>query len=279
VQTVILATNNVNLALHKQILDLTNSHPTLLQLSIHSVTIRGDMNYQPTAFPLGGDYSKVVIQTVNIVYLDSDQGPDVKAKVCQKIFELGITVDSLKIRRSSRYGNSIHRMTHQFMWQWTEGNFNHLTTFAPGFAIAIEGNKGIQEFFLRHSSLLQLEISIRDSTLWLQWMQGSPSLTPVLEATKALLEWEEEEEGLKLILRRTSVTQPFRLTGLTLDFCSGSVPNKARDIMSRVSQVCPDLDTLTIHGLPYPGGAYSPIAKDLVSFFGLVFSKLSSGDY
>ena len=259
-QTINLRALRLNLALNKKLLTLTNSHHSLLQLSIQGIAI-GRRVYL-TALPSSGSYRKVVIKGVEIAWDDDEHvrtPADERAEVFQKIFDLGIRIETVHIFSPAR----MCQIKQGFFSQWMRTKFNGLTRFTSSNVFAIEGDDAIQYFFLQHPLLVQLEITIRGSEKSLQWIRASPFLTRILEASDHIWHFGDSRNSLGVTLVRESAARPFRLAGTSLTF-PWDLPREGPNVLPRIDQAYPNLQALSISVLPLSICDISVIIEDPV---------------
>ena len=275
-QTVDLRTSSLHLALNKKVLQLTNSHPSLLLLCIQEVAI-GSRVHLKAALPSSGSYRKVVIKGVEVAWDDDEHiHTDERAKVFRKIFDLGIKIETVQIPPAR-----IHKIKQGFMLQWMRTTFEGLTRFKSSNVFALEGDEAVQRFFLRHPLLLQLEITIESSEEYLQWIQASPSLAHVMEAGDQIWDLGDSRNSLGVTLVRESVAHPFRLAGISLTF-PWDLSREGPTVLPRIDQAYPNLQALSISVLPLsiypiPATIENPVRSKVICAFLLFFSPTMYG--
>ena len=263
--------NDALVALAPMILEITNSHPSLIRLSLGQlevyISIKEYMQRLLDSIPSRETYGKIFISSLRMEVSWAHYRVEIPQemytmalKVCQKIYDLGIAVDALQMISAQLSVFPIHQVDPNFM-QSFQSNFQNLTTMSCEYLFDIEGDSVLRSFFARHLALLHLNIQLSGSSQRDAFqLDRSPHLRALLGGTK------DTVDLLEIMLHRLSAAHPFRLHGVSLSFNhNNTTPLIQRKALSHISQAYTDLDTLEVRVLKLPRGTDAIQVKDIVS--------------
>ena len=263
--------NDALVALAPRVLEITNSHTSLVRLSLGRIEVHNrEREYMQTlleSIPSGKTYGKIFISSLRMVISPALYGGEIPQEmytmaleVCRKIWDLGIAVDAMQMFSDElpSYPPRVPQVDRNFM-QLFKSNFQNLTTMSCEYPLDVEENSVLRSFFARHLALLHLNLQLsglaRRDTFQLD---RSPHLQALLGETK------DTVDLLEIMLHRLSAAHPFRLHGVSLSFNNITTPLIQRKTLSHISQAYTDLDTLKVRVLKLPRGTGAIQVKDMV---------------
>lgn len=242
VRTVNVVGSTALVALTPKVLEAINCHLSLVRVTIPSLSTKQNLYPLLTGVSSGKIYRKVFVSKVVMpFYSDEEMTSNAKERlleVCQKISELGITVNDLHIYTTSQADQVDLGFVHR-----TTAIFKNLTGLTCELPLASEGNGAVYSFFAEHPTLLRLTTPIKNHFRDQTWIDKTPYFQALLEAILPPV------NSLEVMLRRSSVADLFQLKGVYLTFDDSYLPHDMKIVLARISQACTDIDTLDLRNL------------------------------
>ena len=253
--------------LSKEVLELTNSHPSLMRLLIKSVDLTEDTC--PPVAP-GERYPKVAIASA-VLNVEENQVPGAIKNESHKLYELGIPLETLQVQDT-------RLRSYQDTRPWSTAKFSGLTAMTCSQFFRME-DSAVQNFFSRHPMLLQISITIQSYAQRRDWLHGSHITSPILKAAEPTLDTKADSCDIQEIrLQRASGIHTFQCSGVSVSLSDRFISKDSGSmILDRINQACPYLETLSIQTLPIPISSSNTTGVEVTVSFWICFFDLLIG--